>query len=90
MKHEKKLEIYKRMIQYLIDNTNYSLKSIAYLSKTSFKNIRTIHAYGELPTHFDSEMELVNLFQIILEINIKQQKPPFYFYKESGYENHQY
>ena len=90
MKSCSRVQIYQGMIRYMLETTNYSLKSIAYLSKTSFKNIRTIHAYGELPTHFDSEMELVNLFQIILEINIKQQKPPFYFYKESGYENHQY
>ena len=87
MKYCSRVQIYKGMIQYMLDTTSYSLKSIAYLSNSSIKNIRSIYSFGELPTHFGSEMELVNLFQIILEINIKKKRSPLYFYKEAPYEN---
>ena len=74
MKHEKKLEIYKRMIQYLIDNTNYSLKSIALLSNSSYSDIRSIYSHDQLPTDFNSELKLVQLFQLILEINLNEER----------------
>ncbi len=74
MKHEKKLEIYKGMIQYLLDNTNYSLKSIALLSNTTYTDIRSIYSRNEFPTDFSSELKLVQLFQMILEINLNEEK----------------
>ncbi|MBA2649684.1 MAG: hypothetical protein H0U75_08860 [Legionella sp.] len=79
MQYCARTQIYKGIIQYLLDTTNYSLRSIAKLSNTSFKNIRTIYFLNELPPHFDSEIELVNLFQIILEMNIKQTTSSLYF-----------
>ena len=74
MKHEKKLEIYKGMIQYLIDNTNYSLKSIALLSNSPYSDIRSIYSHDQLPTDFNSELKLVQLFQLILEINLNEER----------------
>ena len=69
-----KLKVYQNIIQYLLDNTGYSLKRIASFSCCSLKTIRSIHSYGELPTDFSSEINLVRLFQIILELEIQNKK----------------
>ena len=74
MKHDTKLSIYKGIIQYLLDNTNYSLKSTALLSKASYVDIRSIYSRDQLPTDFNSELKLVQLFQMILEINLNEER----------------
>ncbi|KTD02119.1 hypothetical protein Lgee_0744 [Legionella geestiana] len=63
-----KAHIYRGIIQYLRENANYSLKSIALLSNSPLKHIRTIFNHNTVPNDFSSEIELVRLFQIILEI----------------------
>lgn len=72
MEINSKLQIYKGMIQYLLESTNYTLKNIADLSNSSIKNIRTIHCDNLIPPNFASEIQLVKLYQMILEINIDQ------------------
>jgi len=64
-----KVQIYKGIIQYLLETTNYTLKNIADLSNSSLKNIRTIYSDNLFPGNFFSEVQLVRLYQMILEIN---------------------
>ncbi|HHS8321901.1 TPA: hypothetical protein ACTUO9_002018 [Legionella anisa] len=72
MENVTKLQIYKGIIQYLLDSTNYTLKNIADLSNSSIKNIRTIYCDNFLPLNFSSEMQLVRLYQMILEIHTQE------------------
>lgn len=74
MESHYKLQIYQSIIKFLLETTNYSLKSIALLSKTSITDIRSIHNRNQLPPAFDAELKLVQLFQIILEINATEEK----------------
>jgi hypothetical protein len=68
-----KVQIYQGIIQYLLQSTDYDLKNIAALSNTSIKNIRSIYQGNELPLNFtSSEKHLVQLYQMILELNLKQ------------------
>jgi elongation factor P--beta-lysine ligase len=67
-----KLQIYKGMIQYILDSTQYTLKRIAALSNSTIYNIRAIHQYDEIPPNFPEELHLVQLYQIILELEKKQ------------------
>ncbi|HFS5637821.1 TPA: hypothetical protein ACPSKY_003041 [Legionella bozemanae] len=69
MTNHPKLQIYQGIIQYLLDSTGYDIKSIASLSNASIKSIRALYQGQEMPTNFSSEMELVKLYQMILEIN---------------------
>lgn len=56
------------MIQYILDSTRYTLKNIADLSDTSIDNIRAIYCHNAIPKSFKAEIQLVKLYQIILEI----------------------
>lgn len=69
MEHHSKLSIYKGMIQYILDSTHYTLKNIAQLSHTSLDNIRMIYCNDFVPNNFKSDVDLMKLYQIILEIN---------------------
>lgn len=69
-----KLTIYQDIIQYLLDNTDYTLKRIANFSNCSIKTIRSIYSYNEIPIDFSSDLHLVRLFQIILELEKKYGK----------------
>ena len=70
MKANPKVQIYKGMIQYLLESTHYNLKSIADLSNSSIKNIRTIYCDERIPANFSSELQLVKLYHAILEFNV--------------------
>lgn len=74
MKNQAKLHIYKGIIQYLLDTTRYSLKSIASLSDSSIKNIRAIYCDEQIPPDFSSGLQLVKLYHVILEIHETQTK----------------
>jgi len=74
MQQNPKVQIYQGMIQYLLESTQYSLKNIADLSNSSMKNIRSIHCDGLIPSGFASELDLVKLFQMILEVNVNKNK----------------
>lgn len=70
MEHCTKLIIYRGMIQYILDSTNYTLKNISELSNSSLRNIRSIYCENLLPSCFKSEIQLLKLYQIILEIKM--------------------
>ena len=72
MQQNPKAQIYQGMIQYLLESTHYTLKNIADLSNSSIKNIRSIHCNGLMPPLFVSELQLVRLYQMVLEVNIKK------------------
>ena len=59
------------MIQYLLDSTHYTLKRIAALSNSTISKIQAIYRYDQLPPDFDEERQLVQLYQIILEMEKK-------------------
>jgi hypothetical protein len=67
-----KLQIYKGIIHYLLESTNYNLKNIADLTSSSIKNLRSIYIENCLPENFPSEIHLIRLFQMVLEINNEQ------------------
>jgi hypothetical protein len=86
-----KLQIYQGIIQYLLDSTDYDLKNIAVLSNASIKMIRTIYDGHELPPNFtSSEKHLVQLYQMILELNLKQENNLSYLTKGNRHENIQH
>lgn len=72
MKKDLKIQIYKNIIQYLLESTDYSLKDIAHLINCSIKNIHTIYFKEYIPTHFASELELLKLYHFILELKAKK------------------
>ncbi len=69
MEKSSKLQIYKGIIQYILESTNYTIKNIADLCNSSIKSIHLIYSESFIPPNFSSEMELVKLYQMILEIN---------------------
>ncbi|OJY24979.1 MAG: hypothetical protein BGO90_09105 [Legionella sp. 40-6] len=72
MDHHSKLNIYRGMIQYILNSTRYTLKNIADLSGTSIENIRAIYCHSVIPNSFKAEIQLIKLYQIILEIRSSQ------------------
>ena len=69
-----KLQIYKGMIQYLLRSTNYTIKNIADLSYSPTKHIKSIYFNDLIPPDFSSELQLVNLYHIILELKINKRE----------------
>lgn len=65
-----KLQIYKGIIQYILDSTHYTLKNIADLSGTSLDAIKSIYCHGVAPCSLKSEMALIKLYRIILELHM--------------------
>lgn len=72
MQQNPKVLVYQGMIQYLLESTQYTLKNIADLSNSSMKNIRSIHCDGLIPSVFASELQLVKLYQMVLETNLNK------------------
>lgn len=69
MESNAKLQIYKGMIQYILESTHYNLKNIADLINSPIRHICSIHCATMMPEDFQSELQLIRLFQIILESN---------------------
>jgi len=82
---DSKIQIYKGMIHYLLESTNYTLKNIADLSNSSIKNIRSIYYENLIPPNFASELHLVKLYHMILEVNINQSTYYKYLPLPKGY-----
>ena len=61
--------IYKGMIQYLLETTPYTIKNMADLSHSSVKTIRSIFCSEEIPMHFSSELNLLNLYHMTIEFH---------------------
>lgn len=72
MENNFRLQIYKGMIQYLLESTQYTLKNIADLSNSSIKNLRSIYCDNLVPPNFTSDLQLVQLYHFILEINYQK------------------
>jgi hypothetical protein len=86
MENSSKLQIYKGMIQYLLESTDYTLKDIADLSHSSIKNIRSIHCDDLMPIKFSSELALVKLYHLIIELTTDQNCCAKYLVKEAPHE----
>lgn len=63
-----KVQIYKGMLQYLLDSTNYTLKNIADLCDTRVTNIRSIYCDEIFPVSFSSELKLLKLYEAIVRL----------------------
>lgn len=62
-----KLQIYQGIIEYLLKSTNYTLKNIADHTGASIQHLRSIYIGDQVPLVFSSELQLIKLYQIILE-----------------------
>ena len=68
MEKKSKLQIYKNIIQYLLETTEYTLVDIAHLTNCPVKNIRAIYFDEYIPMYFSSELDLLKLYHFILEL----------------------
>lgn len=73
-KNDYRLEIYKAMIQYLLESTSYTLSDIAELSDSSIKNIQSIYCNDLMPADFSSESHLIKLYHFVLELKINEKR----------------
>ncbi|KTC76201.1 hypothetical protein Lbir_0270 [Legionella birminghamensis] len=71
MFHDQKVTIYKGIIQYLLDSTNYSLQRIANLSNCSVAHLRLIYEHERLPKERKVELDLLKLFIIVIDMEFK-------------------
>ena len=74
MENNAKLLIYKGIIQYLLSSTGYTLKNIADLSGAHVSSIRMIYCDDCLPQTFTSEMQLISLYQFVVESSMQSKK----------------
>lgn len=77
MNDDSRLQIYRGIIQYLLESTHYTLKNIAELTQTTLRSIREIHLNQQLSLSRNSEIQLLKLYQIILECNFELAKMPY-------------
>ena len=81
MEKQAKINIYKSMIEYFLESTDYNLKRIAHLANSSIGNIQLIYRYNELPNDFKEEMDLVRLYMMILDMERRKNEfRPFKLY----------
>lgn len=69
-----KVTIYKGMIDYLLSSSHFTLKDIANHTGSNLSSIRSIYLDETIPSHFSSEIALIRLYQIILEIQMNKNK----------------
>ncbi len=74
MENHSKLTVFRGIIEYILDSTCYTLKNIAEFSNAPISSIRSIYIQSRLPDNFKSEVELLQLYQIILEIHLNREK----------------
>lgn len=67
MEIDLKLQVYKGMIQYLLESTNYTLKNISDHTGVPIQHLRSIYIGEQMPLYFSAELQLIKLYQIILE-----------------------
>ena len=73
MKNQQKLQIYQGIIRYILNSTHCTLKDIAHLSNASIQSIRSIYHDHQMPSNFySSEKQLVQLYEMILELKIQE------------------
>jgi hypothetical protein len=73
MFHDQKINIYKGIIQYLLNSTNYSLQRIANLSNSSVAHLQLIYQYNQLPKESKVELNLLKLFSIVIDMELKSE-----------------
>lgn len=69
-----KVTIYKGMIDHLLSSTHFTLKDIANHTGSPISSIRSIYLDQQLPIYFPSEIALIKLYQIVLEIQMNKDK----------------
>lgn len=80
MSHDYKVGIYKGIIQYLLDATNYSLQRIANLSNSPIAYLQLIYHHNRLPQNRSIELNLLKLFVMYIDMEIKrEQKAELFF-----------
>ncbi|CZO61111.1 hypothetical protein SCO11_01900 [Legionella pneumophila serogroup 1] len=80
MSHDYKVGIYKGIIQYLLDATNYSLQRIANLSNSPIAYLQLIYHHNRLPQNRSIELNLLKLFVVYIDMEIKrEQKAELFF-----------
>jgi len=78
MFYEQKICIYKGIIQYLLDSTNYSLHRIANLSNSPVAHLQLIYHHNKLPQMKDVELNLLKILFIDMEIKGEWKGKAFY------------
>ncbi|HAT8692462.1 hypothetical protein ACX1EY_14050 [Legionella pneumophila] len=71
MFHDQKIIIYKGIIQYLLDTTNYSLQRIANLSNSQLAHLQLIYNHDRLPKESKVELNLLKLFTTVIHMEYK-------------------
>lgn len=72
MFYDQKISIYKGMIQYLLDSTDYSLLRIANLSNSPIAHLQLIHRHSRLPKENSKvQLNLLKLFTTVIDMEIK-------------------
>lgn len=71
MFHDQKITIYKGIIRYLLDSTNYSLQRIANLSNSSVAHLQLIYQHDRLPKESKVELNLLKLFTTVIDMELK-------------------
>ncbi|HAU0370650.1 TPA: hypothetical protein JBF73_15790 [Legionella pneumophila] len=85
MFYEQKIGIYKGIIQYLLDSTNYSLHRIANLSNSPVAHLQLIYHHNKLPHTKGVELNLLKLFILFIDMEIKGEWKGKAFYTAEGY-----
>ncbi len=70
MQHYRKSQIYRGIIQYLLEFTAYTLKDIADLTNSPTRSIRSIYYLGKIPDSFQTELSLIKLYHTILSLDL--------------------
>lgn len=73
MNNDLKISIYKGIIQYLLNSTTYPLQKVANLSNSSVKHLQAIYFHSRLPENTNTELNLLKLFKIIIDMEQKGQ-----------------
>ncbi len=85
MLHEQKICIYKGIIQYLLDSTKYSLHRIANLSNSPIAHLQMIYHHNKLPQTGCVELNLLKLFILFIDMEIKGEWKGKAFYSAECY-----
>lgn len=68
---DQKVVIYKGMIQYLLDSTNYPLHRLANLSNSPIAYLQLIYHHNRLPQDNNIELNLLKLFMLFIDMEQK-------------------
>ncbi|KTC81701.1 hypothetical protein [Legionella brunensis] len=85
MFHDQKIGIYKGIIQYLLDSTNYSLHRIANLSNSPIAHLQLIYHHNKFPKNGQVELNLLKLFILFIDMEIKGERKCKSYYPAEFY-----